>query len=92
MNDTSNDCISRQAAVDEITEYGSGDATFVSVGELKRRIAHLAPAPPEIIRCGDCKYYQPITDKTWGCHRHDPIHPRYWRPDGFCSKAERREE
>ena len=40
-NQLATDCINRQAVIDEITEYGSGDATFMSVGELKRRIEHL---------------------------------------------------
>ena len=44
---TDGDMISRQAAIDEITEYGSGDTIYMSVGELKRRIEHLPPAQPE---------------------------------------------
>lgn len=39
--------IYKQAAIDEITEYGSGDAIFMSVGELKRRIEHLPSTQPE---------------------------------------------
>ena len=49
------DTISRQAAIDEITEYGSGDATFMSVGELKRRI-ELSPSvqpEPQWIPCSE---------------------------------------
>lgn len=42
-----NDLISRQAAIDEITEYGSCDIVFVSVGELKRRLEQLPTAQPE---------------------------------------------
>ena len=41
------DAISRQAAIDKITEYGSGDVTCMSVGELKRRIEQLPSAQPE---------------------------------------------
>ena len=41
------DLISRQAAIDEITEYGSGDTVYMSVVELKRRIEQLPPAQPE---------------------------------------------
>ena len=41
------DSISRQAAIDEITEYGSGDSVYMSVGELKRRIEQLPSAQPE---------------------------------------------
>lgn len=32
-----NDHISRQTAIDEINEYGSGDTIYMSVAELKRR-------------------------------------------------------
>lgn len=39
--------IDRQAVIDEITEYGSGDTIYMSVGELKRRIEQLPPAQPE---------------------------------------------
>ena len=41
------DTISRAAAIDEITEYGSGDAIYMSVVELKRRIEQLPSAQPE---------------------------------------------
>lgn len=46
------DLIERQAAIDEITEYGSGDATFMSVGELKRRIELLPSEQTEA-----CEYF-----------------------------------
>lgn len=46
-NVLNNDTISRAEAIDEITEYGSGDAIFMSVGEFKRRIEHLPPVQPE---------------------------------------------
>ena len=48
-NQLATDCISRQAAIDEITEYGSGNTIYMSVAELKRRIEHLPPAQPELI-------------------------------------------
>ena len=50
-----NELIYKQAAIDEITEYGSGDAIFMSVGELKRRIEHLPSVQPE--RCEDCENF-----------------------------------
>lgn len=46
-NVPTNDCISRQAAIDEITEYGSGNTIYMSVAELKRRIEHLPSAQPD---------------------------------------------
>lgn len=44
------DLIDRQAAIDEITEYGSGDAIYMSVVELKRRIEQLPSAQPEVAK------------------------------------------
>ena len=41
------DTISRQQAIDEITEYGFGDTIYMSVAELKRRIEQLPSAQPE---------------------------------------------
>lgn len=38
------DIISRQEAIDELTEYGSGNSIYMSVGELKRRIETLPSA------------------------------------------------
>lgn len=55
---TDADTISRQAAIDEITEYGSGDSVHMSVGELKRRIEQLPSAQPES-PCNLCIYNPP---------------------------------
>jgi hypothetical protein len=41
------DLISRQAAIDALTEYGNGRAVFISVGEAIIRIEQLPPAQPE---------------------------------------------
>ena len=43
------DLISRQAAIDRLTEYGNGRAVFISVGEAVIRIEQLPPAQPERI-------------------------------------------
>ena len=59
-NVLNNDTISRAEAIDEITEYGSGDAIFMSVEELKRRIELLPSVQPEPHYdewCTDCKEY-----------------------------------
>ena len=50
------DTIYRQAAVDAITEYGSGNSVHMSVGELRRRIEQLPSAQPEPKEIGytDC--------------------------------------
>ena len=44
------DLISRQAAIDRLTEYGNGRAVFISVGEAVIRIEQLPPAQPERIK------------------------------------------
>ena len=47
----------------------------------------------ELTRCKDCKYYRMDCDDTYYCSRIDVRHSdaRYgWKPDDFCSRAERR--
>ncbi len=41
------DCISRQAAIDALTEYGNGRAVFISVGEAVIRIEQLPTIQPD---------------------------------------------
>ena len=62
--------ISRTDAIDEITEYGSGDTIYMSVVELKRRIEQLPSAQPENADCIYCHedsdgYVKPIEKN---CH------------------------
>lgn len=52
------DCISRQAAIDALAEYGNGRAVYISVEEAVRRIGQLPPIQPEIVRCGESKWLQ----------------------------------
>ena len=94
-NVPTNDCISRQAAIDEITEYGSGNTIYMSVAELKRRIEHLPSAQPEIMTCRDCKHYEAdIMGNPWGvcCHKDWVIGNCGSLVDekGWCYRAERR--
>jgi hypothetical protein len=51
------DQIERQAAIDELTEYGYGRAVYISVEEAVRRIEQLPSAQPKIIHCKDCKWW-----------------------------------
>lgn len=66
-NVPSNDCISRQAAIDaldgEITVTGRANAEAVRgyANLVCDRIKRLPSAQPEIIHCGDCKYQ----DENW---------------------------
>ena len=46
------DTISRQAAIDALTEYGNGRAVYISVEEAVRRIEQLPSAQSE-----SCEYY-----------------------------------
>lgn len=41
------DMISRQEAIDEITEYGDSAIVYISVGEIKRRLEQLPSAEAE---------------------------------------------
>ena len=42
-----NDLISRQAAIDSLTEYGNGRAVYISVGEAVIRMEQLPSAQPK---------------------------------------------
>ena len=87
----SNDYISRQAAIDRLTEYGNGRAVFISVGEAIIRIEQLPPIQPEIVRCKDCKYAEYIDDvQALWCT--ECGQGRTVAPNDFCSYAERRTE
>ena len=61
------DAISRQKAIDALTEYGNGRAVFISVGEAVIRIEQLPSAEPKrgkwvddgdplMLTCGNCGY------------------------------------
>ncbi len=81
-NQLATDTINRQQAIDAITEYGSGDTTYMSVAELKRRIEHFPSIQPDIILCPDCRY----NDGTAYCE----LHFRDVKAKDYCSWAERR--
>ena len=55
------DCISRQAAIDRLTEYGNGRAVFISVGEAVIRIEQLPPAQPKRGK------WIHISEEMWKC-------------------------
>lgn len=77
--------IDRQAAIDALCKAGCGSGYCgVSCDDVKA-IEQLPPAGPEIIACGDCRY--------WICH---DKRCGYWNHGvkvlDWCSYAERREE
>ena len=83
----SNDTISRQAAIDEITEYGSVGTIYMSVVELKRRIEHLPSAEPEIVHCEECAYRKDNFMGDW-C----TCWCGWTSLDGYCHKGANKDE
>lgn len=82
-NVLSNDCISRQAAID-IVEFECGEWSGLAKTIVKA-IEQLPPTQPEIIRCKDCVHYygEPGNPNIICFQMHE---------DDFCSYGERREE
>jgi hypothetical protein len=81
----SSDTISRQAAIEALSEYGHGRAVYIAVEEAVRRIEQLPSTQPEIIRCRECKF---ASGDSRICMKFD--HSPIGELD-FCSFAERRE-
>lgn len=91
------DQISRQAAIDEIDGWikafwenghkeSAADARLIKDG-----IIQLPSAQPEIVRCGDCKYFK--VEYGWNCVSYpvcEASPQRIVTPDDYCSFAERR--
>ena len=90
----SNDCISRQDAIDEMCElmhHWFGGDPKDEIREIKRELGKLPSAQPEIIRCKNCKYMTEHYDTDgnapyWTCSEWDSGTDY----DGFCHYAERR--
>lgn len=81
----SNDCISRQAAIDELIAMREHiDASMSVIGCTAYEMAIEALREPEIIRCKDCKHWD-------GVDTCDVIDAPVWDND-FCSMAERRND
>jgi len=55
--------------------------------ELFGNSEHLPSAQPKIIRCKDCEYYHPYYCEKWS-----KFGTMQTAEDGYCYKAERREE
>lgn len=97
-----NDLISRQAAIDAV-KWGITYARAINTctGETKElfkvsnhalneaveRLKELPSAQPEIIHCGDCKYYTPVTAH---CEIRGKGLYLIRGMEDFCSRAERR--
>lgn len=55
INVGTTEAISRQAALNALTEYGNGQAVYISVKEAVRRIEQLPPIQPVIVPCDYAK-------------------------------------
>ena len=78
------DLISRQDAM----RIASG---YCHPANIAKELEKLPSAQPEIIRCKDCRYYGeslPDVDTRMICHKT----ALNYKPDDFCSYAERRED
>ena len=78
-NNMLDDLISRQAAIDMIEKYFDGLPIAVH-HDMLAMIHRLPSAQPEVIRCKDCKYYDP----------NDHCYLQGAEANDFCSYAERR--
>jgi hypothetical protein len=86
--------IDADAAIESLTEYGNGRAVYISVEEAVRRIEQLPSAQPDIIRCKDCKHWNPQLKTANGnglgsCDFHNVA---LVTSEGFCYWAERAEQ
>ncbi len=88
-----NDLISRQAAIDLFPNDSLEWDTYrgyIAPHLARRMIEELPSAQPEIIRCKDCKHWDP-EDKKCDCG-HDIIWQLPRHADWYCADAERKEE
>ena len=68
-------------------EYAEKDAFLESVIEDFKQVYS---AQPEIIKCGECKYWQEEMNGKGTC-KDEYGFSRWWKADDFCSNAERKE-
>ena len=96
-----NDLISRQAAIAEIARWiGYIDEDMIL--RIQAGLKKLPSAQPEIVRCGECKWWDKEGDSPVGyCHaaKHS-YYSEHWeieiyrtyKEDFFCADGERRSE
>ena len=102
MNERSkrmSDLISRQAAINAMESINDSICEQQAIDAL----CELPSAQPEIIRCKDCKYWQPHTQCGFDedndeyhnyCGYHmpgDEWYAEYWEADDYCSYGERKD-
>ena len=98
QTDFANQLITKQAAIDALTEveshYEFDDGHDRLMRWAKTKIFALPSAQPEIVRCKDCKHYQFADNRAFGM----PVKMCDWfgfedvDDDDFCSRAERRQD
>ena len=79
------DTISRQAAIDAI-ERNAYRHTYID--QIVDIIKGLPSAQPEIVRCKDCKYWNPNNRECEGIGNWFGLIDA-WSENGFCYKGER---
>ena len=79
------DTISRQAAIDAI-ERNAYRHTYID--QIVDIIKGLPSAQPEIVRCKDCKYWNPFSRECEGIGNWFGLIDA-WSENGFCYKGER---
>ena len=95
------DLIDRQAALDafglseKTRKYGGDHSGYDTrmLYEIQNVLEDLPSAQPEIIHCRDCKHYYFADNRISQEWRYTcGLDGDRWRPDSFCSFAERRED
>ena len=96
------DCISRQQAIDALSELATftdewGEHTWMYTDDVYGAIKQLPTIQPEIVRCGECKWFQcNMSPDGYLPQGVDEFECRHWcgscDPTDFCSYAERRED
>lgn len=83
------DVIYRQDAIDAIFEAFSTGDEGADRYIAEKNLADLPSAQPEIIRCGECKYYTPVMAH---CEIRGKGLYLIRGMEDFCSRAERKDE
>ena len=92
-NPNNSDCISRQAAIDEVVAWLKDRMSDKKNGKpLTERLRDLPSAQPEIIHCRDCKYQDKGSNEreSWNLCEYRPWMYVPINDDHYCRYAERR--
>ena len=87
--------VDADAAIDALKEYFNDEdqkdteyGAYWHHSHVLKVLESLPSAQPEIIRCKDCRFYQPMIDQDDLCdYRQMQVFE-----DDYCSRAERRED